>query len=373
VTIETPEHLRAITPYVPGKPLEEAERELAITFVKLASNENPLGPSPKAVAALHDACAGVNRYPDGSGHYLRHALAARHGMRPEQIVLGNGSTELVEILAKAYLATGKGAVVSEQAFIMYSIAVRAMAAPLRSVPQKDDHHDLPAMAEACDAGTALVFIANPNNPTGTYVGRAAFDAYFERVPKHVLTIIDQAYFEYVEVPDYPDCLDYLRAGRSVVVLRTFSKIHGLAGLRIGYGVTSPEVTRALEAVRSPFNTSAVAQKAALAALEDTAHVERSRRENARGVKYLQGEMARRGISFLPTVANFILIRTALPAADLYRTLLARGVIVRPMGAYGYPDGVRVSIGTEAENRRFLDALDQSLTPAGGAASSRLTT
>lgn len=365
MTIETPEHLRAITPYVPGKPLEEAERELGITFVKLASNENPLGPSPKAVAALHDACAEVNRYPDGSGHYLRHALAERHGLRPDQIVLGNGSTELVEILAKAYLATGKGAIVSKQAFIMYSIAVRAMAAPLRSVPQKDDRHDLPAMAEACDAGTALVYIANPNNPTGTYVGRAAFAAYFARVPEHVLTIIDQAYFEYVEAPDYADCVEELKAGRNVVVLRTFSKIHGLAGLRIGYGVTSADVVRTLEAVRSPFNTSAVAQKAALAALQDGDHVERSRRENAMGVRFLQAELARRGIRFIPTVANFILVRTSLPADDLYRRLLSRGVIVRPMGAYGYPDGVRVSIGTEPENRRFLGALDESLDPAGG--------
>jgi len=364
VKIETPEHLRAIRPYVPGKPLEEAERELGITFIKLASNENPLGPSPKAVAALLDACPGVNRYPDGSGHYLRQALAARHRFEPDQIVLGNGSTELVEILAKTYLATGRGAVVSHQAFIMYSIAVRAMGAPLRSVPQKNDHHDLSAMAEACDAETALVYIANPNNPTGTYVGRAAFDAYFDRVPEHVLTVIDQAYFEYVEAPDYPDSLDDLRAGRNVVVLRTFSKIHGLAGLRIGYGITSAAVTRALEAVRSPFNTSALAQVAALAALEDTGHVERSRRENARGASFLQAELARRGIEFTPTVANFILVRTDLPAADLYQRLLARGVIVRPMEAYGYPTGVRVSIGTEAENRRFLEALDDSLSPSG---------
>lgn len=363
--IEIPEHLRHISPYVPGKPIEEAERELGITFVKLASNENPLGPSPMAVAALRDACAGVNRYPDGSGHYLRHALAARLGFEPEQVVLGNGSTELVEILAKAFLADGRGAVVAEQAFIMYSIAVRAMAAPLRSIPQKDHHHDLPGMAEACDQRTALVYIGNPNNPTGTYVDRAAFDAYFERVPDRVLTIIDEAYFEYVEAPDYPDCLDYLRAGRNVVVLRTFSKIHGLAGLRIGYGLTSPDVLRALEAVRSPFNTSAVAQAGALAALGDTEHVERSRRANSAGLKFLQDELARRGIDFVPSVTNFVLVRTPLPAAEIYQRLLSRGVIVRPMAAYGYPDGVRVSLGTEAENRRFLDALDDSLQPAGG--------
>ncbi len=362
--IEIPDHLRRISPYVPGKPLEEAERELGITFIKLASNENPLGPSPRAVAALHEACGGINRYPDGSGHYLRHAIAGRLGLDPTRIVLGNGSTELLEILAKAYLAAGRGAVVAEQAFIMYSIAVKAMAAPLVSVPQKGHRHDLIKMAEACDARTALVYIGNPNNPTGTYVGRASFDAYFSRVPGHVLTIVDEAYFEYLEAPDYPDCLDDLRAGRNVVVLRTFSKIHGLAGLRIGYGVTLPEVIRALEAVRSPFNTSAVAQAAALAALDDAEHIERSRRENARESKRLQAELTRRGVGFVPTVTNFLLVRTALPGADLYQRLLSRGVIVRPMGAYGYPDGVRVSVGTEFENRRFLEALDASLRDAG---------
>jgi histidinol-phosphate aminotransferase len=365
VTIEIPEHLRSIAPYVPGKPIEEAERELGITFVKLASNENPLGPSPKAVTALHEACEGVNRYPDGSGYYLRRALAEHLAVGPQQIILGNGSTEVVEILAKAYLADGRGALIAEQAFIMYGIAVKAMAAPLVMVPQQDHRHDLRAMAGACDAQTALVYIANPNNPTGTYVGRDDFEAYFDRVPDHVLTVIDEAYFEYVDKPDYPDSLDYLRAGRNVVVLRTFSKVHGLAGLRIGYGVTSPDVIRALEAVRSPFNTSAIAQDAALAALDDAEHVERSRRENARGLEYLQSELARRGIGFIPAVTNFVLVRTALPAAELYKRLLSKGVIVRPMGAWGYPDGVRVSVGTESENRRFLTALDESLGAAGG--------
>ncbi len=257
-----------------------------------------------------------------------------------------------------------GAVVAEPAFIMYRIAVLAMAAPLTQIELKNDRHDLERMAAACKEETALVYIGNPNNPTGTHVGRSAFDSYFDSVPPHVLTVVDEAYFEYVEASDYPDCLEHLRAGRNVVVLRTFSKIHGLAGLRIGYGITSVEISRAIEAVRSPFNTSAVAQAAALAALEDEAHVERCRRENAAQARYLQDELSRRRIGFVPTVANFVLVRTGLPGETLYQRLLKQGVIVRPMTAYGGADAVRVSIGTATENKRFLEALDRSLAGSG---------
>ncbi len=365
MTIRIPNHLKQFRPYVPGKPIDEAERELGIErFVKLASNENPLGPSPRALEALHAACAGVNRYPDGSGHALRHALARRLGCDPSQIVLGNGSTELVEILAKSLLADGMGAVIAEQAFIMYRIAVLAMAAPLVQVPLLDNCHDLERMAAACDERTALVYIGNPNNPTGTYVGRERLNAYFARVPPHVLTVVDEAYFEYVGADDYPNCLEYLNAGHNVVVLRTFSKIHGLAGLRIGYGITASEFAHTLEAVRSPFNTSAVAQAAALAALDDTGHVERSRRQNATETRFLQDELTRRGIPYVPGVTNFILLRTGLQSEELYQRLLRQGVIVRPMAAYGFPNSARVSIGTRPENLRFLTALDRVLAESG---------
>ncbi len=322
-----------------------------------------MGPSPRAIEAVRQSATRVHRYPDGAGYVLREALAARLGFAPPQIVLGNGSTELVEILAKAFLAGGRGAVVADQTFIMYRIAVRAMASPLTLVPLRDERHDLQAMVEACSETTALVYIANPNNPSGTYVTRSEMDRYFSRVPPHVLTVIDEAYLDYVEAVDFPDGLEYLRQGRNLAVLRTFSKIHGLAGMRIGYGVTIRDVATALEAVRSPFNTSIPAQEAALAALGDSGHITRSRAENARGVRFLQEELRRRGIAFVPTVANFLLIRTGIGGEDLYGALLRLGVIVRPMTAYGYPDAVRVSIGTADEIRRFLDALDRCL--AGG--------
>ncbi len=361
MTVRVPDHVRRLTPYVPGTPIEQAERQLGLRdVVKLASNENPLGPSPRAVAAMRAAAGGVHRYPDGPGGALRQALAARHGVPAGQVVLGNGSSELVEIAAKAFLSAGRGAVVAEPSFIMYRIAVEAMGATLAAVPLREERHDLAAMAAACRPGTALVYVANPNNPTGTYVGRAAMDAYFRQVPAHVLTLIDEAYGDYVEAPDYPEGLEFLAVGHSVAILRTFSKIHGLAGMRLGYAVTTPEVAAALDAVRSPFNTSVLAQAAALAALEDTDHVARCRAENSREVAFMTQELGRRRLIFVPTVANFLLVKTPLKGADLYSALLARGVIVRPMESYGYTHAVRVSVGTRAENRRLLEALDRVL-------------
>lgn len=365
MTIRVPDHIMKIAPYVPGKPIEEAERQLGIHQpVKLASNENPLGPSPKAVQAVRDAAARVHRYPDSVGHDLRQALSVRLGFPAEQIVLGNGSTELVEVLAKIFLTGGRGAIVAEQAFIMYQIAVRAMGAPLTLVPLRDDRHDLLRMAAACDGTTALVYIGNPNNPTGTYVTRGEMRAYLDRLPAQVLTVVDEAYFDYVERPDYPDCLEFLRAGKNVVVLRTFSKIHGLAGMRIGYAVTLREVAACLETVRSPFNTSYLAQVAARAALEDAEHVALSRAANSREARFLSDELARRGITFIPGVANFVLIKTEPGGTEVYQRLLRLGVIVRPMEAYGYAHAVRVSIGTRQENVRFLEALERVLAAPG---------
>jgi histidinol-phosphate aminotransferase len=366
VTIRVPDHILRISPYVPGKPIEEAERQFGIDRpVKLASNENPLGPSPKAVQAIRDAAARVHRYPDSTGHDLRQALSPRVGFPVEQIVLGNGSTELVELLAKIFLTGGRGAVVADQAFIMYQIAVRAMGAPLTLVPLTDHRHDLQKMSDACDERTALVYIGNPNNPSGTYVTRAEMRSYFDRLPAQVLTVVDEAYFDYVERPDYPDCLEFLREGRNVVVLRTFSKIHGLAGMRLGYAVTPREIATCLETIRSPFNTSFLAQVAARAALEDADHVSRSRAENRREVRYLSEQLAQRQVDFIPTVANFLLITTRMEAGELYQRLLRLGVIVRPMEAYGYPRAVRVSLGLRQENLRFLEALDRVLLDAGG--------
>ncbi|HEU4403400.1 MAG TPA: histidinol-phosphate transaminase [Candidatus Polarisedimenticolia bacterium] len=361
MSIRIPAHIGEISPYVPGTPIEEAERRSGLRqVVKLASNENPLGPSPRALQAIRDVASGVHRYPDGSGQALRQALADDIGFPATQIVLGNGSTELLEIAAKVFLSAQRGAVVAEPAFIIYRLAVRAMGAPLRLVPLKNERHDLERMAAACDDSTALVYIGNPNNPTGTSVSCSEMEEYLARLPRHVLTIVDEAYSDYVEASDYPSCLEYLKAGHNLVILRTFSKIHGLAGMRIGYAVSSREVAVALDAVRSPFNTSVLAQAAARAALSDAEHVARSRAENSREARYLAGEFRRRGIDFVPTVANFFLVRTRTKGETLYRRLLSLGVIIRPMEPYGYQDAVRVSIGTRAENERFLTTLDQVL-------------
>jgi len=368
VKVPIPDHIGKIAPYVPGKPIEEAERQLGLRqVVKLASNENPLGPSPLALKAIREAASRVHRYPDSLGFDLRQALSARLGYPPEQIVLGNGSTEIVEILAKTFLSPQRGAVIADQSFIMYPIAVRSMGAPLKLVPLREYRHDLAAMAEACDERTALVYIGNPNNPTGTCVGRAAFESFFRRVPGHVLTVVDEAYRDYVTIDDYPDCLDDLKGGRNVVVLRTFSKIYGLAGMRIGYAITVKDVATALESVRSPFNTSVLAQIAARAAMDDLDHVRRSREENSREVAYLEQELARRRAGFVPTVANFLLVFTPGPGEETYQSLLREGVIVRPMEAYGFDRAVRVSIGTRSENERFLAVWDRVIARTRGPA------
>jgi len=358
VTVLIPRHILAIAPYVPGKPIEETERQLGLRqVVKLASNENPLGPSPRALEALRVASVRVNRYPDGGAVVLRQTLSERLDVPAAQIVPGNGSTELVELLAKLFLGPGRSAVVAHPAFIMYSIAARVMGAGLTLVPLRQERHDLGAMAEACDRTTALVYIGNPNNPTGTYVTRGELDAYLKSVPPHVLTVIDEAYRDYVEADDYPDGVAYLKAGAAIVILRTFSKIHGLAGLRIGYAVAPRDIAAALETTRSPFNTSIPAQEAAVAALEDDEHLTRSRRENAIERVFLSEALRQRGIAFVPSVANFLLVRSAMPGEELFQNLLRQGVIVRPMESYGYPDGVRVSVGTRQENLKFLTALD----------------
>jgi histidinol-phosphate aminotransferase len=358
MTIRIPEHIRGIAPYVPGKPIEETERQLGLRqVVKLASNENPLGPSPRAVKAIRETAGRVHRYPDGGAVDLRQALAERLDVPAAQIIPGNGSTELVEVLAKLFLGPGRGAVIARPAFIMCAIAVRVMGARVALVPLRQERHDLEAMAAACDESTALVYIGNPNNPTGTYVTRGEMDAYLKAVPSHVLTVVDEAYRDYVEAGDYPDGVAYVKAGAAIVALRTFSKIHGLAGLRIGYAVAPREVAAALETTRSPFNTSIPAQAAAVAALEDEEHVARSRLENARERDFLSEALRQRGIVFVPSVANFLLVQTGMRGEELFQNLLRQGVIVRPMENYGYPNGVRVSVGTRDENLKFLAALD----------------
>ena len=359
----------SIVPYVPGRPTEEVERELGLReTVKLASNENPLGPSPRAIEAMRAALSQVNRYPDGGAYYLRQRLSQEVGVPAECLIIGNGSTEIVEMIAKAFLPPDGESLVSEGAFIMYRIASLAAAAVVRTVQMTTDlRHDLPAMAAAVGPKTRLVFIANPNNPTGTRVSTTELDAYFDAVPPTVITVLDEAYREYIEASDYPDGTEALRAGHRVVVLRTFSKIHGLAGLRVGYGVAAPEVVSSLEKVRSPFNSGSVGQVAARAALGDTEHILRSRKENTRELRRVEAALRAGDIEYVPSSTNFVMMRPGIPGERAFQALLQQGVIVRPLGGYGFGDHLRVSIGTAAENDRFLAALGRirpECDPAG---------
>jgi histidinol-phosphate aminotransferase len=364
-----PENIRALNPYVPGKPIEEVQRELGISNVcKLASNENPLGPSPLALAALGGALKSLNLYPDGSGYYLRKRLAAVHGVSEAQIILGNGSVDVIEMACRTFLGPRDNAVMSAGAFIMCFLATQAVNGNARMVPMADKvTHDLEAMAGAADENTKLVYIANPNNPTGTMVGRAALDRFLDSIPEQVLVLIDEAYFEYMEHPDYPDSFRYLAQGRNIVILRTFSKAYGLAGLRVGYGVSSMEIISGLNKIRSPFNTNSLCQLAALHALDDREHLERSVALNREGIAYIQGELDRLGVEYTPSFGNFVLVTTPLASNEAFSAFLREGVIVRPMAGYGFPNSFRVSTGLAEENRRFIRALEKMIGRGKGQA------
>lgn len=356
-----PEWVRSLTPYPPGKPVEELEREYGIhNSIKIASNENPLGPSPKAMAAVIDAVRNMHRYPDGEAFYLRRALAQRLGVLPENLLFGNGSNEIIELAARTFLRPGDEAVMAEQTFLIYRSVVQAIGGSFKEVPLRHYTHDLDAIAEAIGPRTKMVFLANPNNPTGTIFKRPAWQEFLAAVPKKVLIVMDEAYAEFVEDPEYPNSLDdHVVDGPPIITLRTFSKIYGLAALRIGYGVAAPEIIDLINRVRQPFNVSSLAQVAALAALDDREHVETTRRVNREGTAYLIGEFARLGLSWVPTWANFVLVQVG-NGAQVYERLLRQGVIVRPMGFYGFPDHVRVTVGTPAENERFVAELERAL-------------
>ena len=361
---QVPEYIRRLAVYVPGKPIEEVQRELGVSdIVKLASNENPLGTSPRALAAIREALPELHRYPDGSGFRLRRALAARHGVAIDQVFLGNGSCEILEMLARAFIADGDEAVISQQSFVMYELAINQVNGRPVAVPTAPGRrHDLDAMAAAVSSRTKLVYVANPCNPTGTYNTRAELDRLLAAAGERVLVVLDQAYQEYVDRPDFPDGLEDVKSGHNVIVLRTFSKIFGLAGLRIGYGVGAPEVIATLNRVRSPFNTSSVAQAAALGALEDGEWALRSRAHNLREMEFLEAELRRRRVRYTSSVTNFLLIEFAGDVRELFVEFQRRGVIIRPVGGPGLANCARVSVGTRPENEKFLAALDQ-LIPA----------
>jgi histidinol-phosphate aminotransferase len=353
--ISVSENIKNITPYVPGKPIEELERELGISgSIKLASNENPLGPSPKAVAAIKKAVEGLSRYPDGSGFYLSQALAKKYGVDLNQIILGNGSNELIELVVRTFVQPGDEIISADPSFVVYRMIAQAAGGTNIIVPCRDMRHDLDAMAERITPKTRIVFIANPNNPTGTMNSNAEMDRFMDQVPDHLIVAVDEAYFEYVTHADYPDSLDYLKTGKNVLALRTFSKIYGLAGLRIGYGITTPEIAGLMNKVRQPFNTNSLAQVGALAALADRKHVEKSIAINNEGKQFLYQTFQRLGVSYIPTETNFIMFETRLDGRELYTTLLKQGVIIRPLGG----NRLRVTIGLPEENARFVSELER---------------
>jgi histidinol-phosphate aminotransferase len=351
-----PDYIRSLIPYAPGKPVEEVEREYGIEdSVKLASNENPLGPSPRAIQALKDKLHLLHLYPDGDCFYLKQGLAARLGVSRDQLIFGNGSNELIELAVRTFMRPGDEAVMAHQAFVIYRLVVQAAGGSFKIIPLKDFTHDLEAMARAITSRTRLLFFANPNNPTGTIYRRKEWEEFLDHVATELLLIVDEAYFEYVADSEYPDSLAYHRESRPILTLRTFSKLYGLAGLRIGYGIGAREIVDLMHRVRQPFNVNAAAQWAALAALDDEDHVRRSLEVNREGMDYLTREITRLGLEQVPSQANFILVRVGNGQA-VFNQLLKRGVIVRPMDGYDFPQHVRVTVGTMEENSRFIDEL-----------------
>jgi len=358
LNIHVRENISSLVPYPPGKPIEELERELGISgSIKLASNENPLGPSPKAVDAIAKALAGLHRYPDGSCYYLKEKLSSILGVPHEMITFGNGSNEIIELIIRACLAPGEEAIMGDPSFAVYPIAVKTVGGVSRLVPLKDMKHDLEAMAALINRKTRIIFIANPNNPTGTMVTGAEFAAFMKKVPEDVIVCVDEAYVEFVRGEDFPDTLSYIREGRAVVMLRTFSKIYGLAGLRVGYGVAHPELMDYINRVRQPFNVNTLAQIGAIAALDDNGHLERTRENNAKGLQYLMTELKKLGFDCVDTEANFFLVKVGNGKA-IYDALLKKGVIVRPMASYNMPEYIRITVGLPEENKRFMDAFKE---------------
>ncbi|WP_217267268.1 histidinol-phosphate transaminase [Thermanaeromonas sp. C210] len=352
-----------IKPYVPGKPIEEVQRELGIKdVIKLASNENPLGPSPDAVMALREAAEKIYLYPDGSCYYLKQALAAKLEVSEEQLIIGNGTDEILKMLGEAFVDPGDEVIVGDPTFSEYEFAAQVMGGRAVKVPCRDFRLDLEAMAGAVGPRTRLVFLCNPNNPTGTIVSQEEVDVFLNRVPSHVLVVLDEAYYEYVTSPAYPDSLAYVRDGRpNVIVLRTFSKIYGLAGLRVGYGIAHPEVIKALNRVREPFNVNSLAQVAARAALQDEYHVGKSREVNNEGKEFLYEQFRALGLKYVPTESNFIFVDIGRDSREVFKKMLAKGVIVRTGDIFGYPTFLRITIGTRRQNQRLIDALREVLS------------
>jgi histidinol-phosphate aminotransferase len=360
---QSPSYVRAIAPYQPGKPISELAREMGLeerSIVKLASNENPRGIGPRTRAAIEAAIGDIARYPDGNGFELKQALAKRYHVDMGAVVLGNGSNDVLELMALAFLGPGRAAVFSQHCFAVYPLATQARGARSIMVPAKNFGHDLEAMAKAIDDETYVVWIANPNNPTGTFARHAEIEAFLKRVPERVLVVLDEAYNEYLPAELRGDSVKLLKRHPNLVITRTFSKAYGLAGLRVGYALAHPTVADVMNRVRQPFNVNSVALTAARAALDDMEFVARSYAENLQGLRHLEEGSRSLGLDYIPSHGNFLTIKVG-KAQDIYKRLLRRGVIVRPVGGgYGLPEHLRVTIGTAEENERFLGALAASL-------------
>jgi len=359
-TLVTPS-IEALVPYEGGKPIEELARELGIQHaVKLASNENPLGPSPLALEAARQVIANVHRYPDGASYSLRDRIAQYHGVGRDEVLPGAGSNELLDLAARVFCTPQSHIVFADPAFVVYRIAALACGVPFTAVPLTADlRHDLPAMAAAVTPQTRLMFVANPNNPTGTHVGRAAVEKLLREVPPEVIIVMDEAYLEYADAPDYPDSLELRGLRERLLVLRTFSKIYGLAAFRVGYMLANPQICDMVNRVRAPFNVSTLAQAAAAAALDDQEHVQAARTLNQKERRRVSEALAARGLDVAPSQANFILVDVKRPARAVYDALLKKGVIVRPFASL--PTSLRVTLGTERENDRFLAAIAEVLS------------
>jgi histidinol-phosphate aminotransferase len=352
------QHILKLVSYEPGKPVEELAREMGLQpeeIVKLASNENPLGPSPKAVAAMRDALDRAHFYPDGGGWALRTAIAEKLGLARENVVLGNGSNEIIEFIGHAFLRPGDEVITARHAFAVYSLMAQLFGAKTIEVPDPGFIHDLSAMLAAVSWRTRQIFIANPNNPTGTMVGQQEIDDFMARVPEDVLVVFDEAYYEFLDHP--PDVLKFVREGRNVVVMRTFSKIQGLAGLRIGYGLAAKEIADVLQKTRQPFNANSIAQAGALAGINDDEYMRKTRELMHEGREFLQTAFSSLDLEFVPSAANFVLVRVG-DGDKVFEALLRRGLIVRAMRSYKLPEWIRVSVGTMDQNRRFVAELER---------------
>lgn len=352
----------SINPYVPGKPIEETKRELGVKeVIKLASNENSWGPSPKAVSAIKGSLSGINRYPDAQGFYLKKSLAKFFGLIPGNFVLGNGSDELIDLVIKTFLEADENIITSEGTFLEYEIIAQVNDRKIKKSPLRDFKYDLRAILKLVNKKTKLIFIANPNNPTGTYVTKDEVAEFINALPEGVVVVFDEAYDAFIDVDDYPNSLSYLKKKKKIIILRTFSKAYGLAGLRLGYAIAAPEIVAYLERVRQPFNVNFLAQVAGSAALDDKDFLTKTRRLTLEGKDFIYRKLSKMGLEYVPSVTNFILIDVGRNSQEVFKACLKFGVIIRDMHQYGLANFIRVTISTKKENQRFVRVLGKVLT------------